>query len=102
MVKIEEEIPKKPKTHPRKLGKPIIHLTRPDNNELDASEYIDQTCHNTPRDSTSGKYVIKIPSRLNNGISLKVTTDSSFRVSIIGWLISDIVIIILSNCFLLS
>ena len=29
--------------------------------ELDALEYIDHTCHNTPKDITSGKYVIKIP-----------------------------------------
>ena len=29
--------------------------------ELDPLEYIDFSCHNTPRDSTSDKCVIKIP-----------------------------------------
>ena len=28
--------------------------------ELEASEYIDHTCHNTSGDSNSGKYIIKI------------------------------------------
>ena len=29
-------------------------------------EYIDHTCHNTPRDTTSGKFIIKIP-RFDSG-----------------------------------
>ena len=66
MVTFEDQIPKKPSTHPSKLVKPIIPLARPENNELDASEYIDHTCHNTPGDTTSGKYVIKIP-RFDSG-----------------------------------
>ena len=33
---------------------------------LKPSEYIDHTCHNTPGNSTSGKYVIKIP-RFDSG-----------------------------------
>ena len=33
---------------------------------LDALEYIDLACHNTPKDTASGKYVIKIP-RLDSG-----------------------------------
>ena len=61
MVKFEEQIPKKTKTHPSILVEPIIPLVRPENDELDASEYIDHTCHNTPRDTISGKYIIKIP-----------------------------------------
>ena len=60
MVKIEEQIPKKSKTYPSKLVKPIIPLARPENNELDALEYIEHTCHNTSRDTTSDKYIIKI------------------------------------------
>ena len=41
-------------------------MARPKNYELDALEYIDHTCHNTPKDTTSGKYVIKI-SRFDSG-----------------------------------
>ena len=60
MVKIEEQIPPKNRTHPSKLVKPIIPLARTEKDDLDALEYIDHMCHNTPRDITSGKYVIKI------------------------------------------
>ena len=66
MVKIEEAIPKKTKTHPSKLVKVIIPLDRPEKDKVDASEYIDHTCHNTPRDASSGKYVNKIH-RLDSG-----------------------------------
>ena len=66
MVKFEEQIPKKPKTHPSKLVIPIIPLARPDKDVLDALEYIDQTCHKTPGDTTLGKYVITIP-RFDSG-----------------------------------
>ena len=66
MVKIEKQIPKQTKTHPSKLVKLIIPLTGPENNELDALEYIDHTCHNTPGDTSSRNYVIKIP-RLDVG-----------------------------------
>ena len=61
MVKTEEQSPKKVKTHSSKLVKPIIPLVRSEKDELDALDYIDHICHNTPRDTTSGKYVIKIP-----------------------------------------
>ena len=61
MVNIEEQVSIKTKTHPSELVKPIILLAWPEKDELDASEYIDHTCHYTPRDTTSGKYVIKIP-----------------------------------------
>ena len=62
MVKIQEQSPQKTKTHSSKLVKPIIPLAKPENSELDASDYIDHTCHNTSRDTTSEKQVIKIPS----------------------------------------
>ena len=40
---------------------PIIPLERPEEKVLEPSKYIDHTCHNTTGNSTSGKYVIKIP-----------------------------------------
>ena len=40
---------------------PIIPLECPEKEDLEPSEYIDNICHNTSGDSTSGKYVIKIP-----------------------------------------
>ena len=40
---------------------PIILLERPQQVDREPREYIDHTCHNTLGDSTSGKYVIKIP-----------------------------------------
>ena len=40
---------------------PIILLERPEKEDIEPSEYIDHTCHNTPGDSTSGKCEIKIP-----------------------------------------
>ena len=61
MVKVEGQIPKKTKTHLSKLVKPIIPLARLEQDEHDALEHIDHTCHNTPRDTTSGKWVNKIP-----------------------------------------
>ena len=61
MVKIEEEIPPKNKTHLSKLVKPIITLGTPEKEEIEPLEYIDHMCHNTPRVTTSEKYVIKIP-----------------------------------------
>ena len=65
---MEEQISKKSKSHPSKLVKPIIPLVKPENNELDTLEYIDHMCHNTPGDTTSGKYIIKIP-RFDSGTS---------------------------------
>ena len=58
---MEDKIHKKTKCYPSKLVKSIILLARPEKYELDASEYINHTCHNTPRDMTLGKYVIRIP-----------------------------------------
>ena len=66
MVNIEEQVPKKTKTHPMKLVKPIISLARLEKYELDTSKYIDHMCHKTPGDSPSGKYLIKIP-RFDSG-----------------------------------
>ena len=54
------QIPQKAKSRPSELVKPIIPLARPEKEELDPLEYIDCTCHFTPGDSSSGKYVIKI------------------------------------------
>ena len=42
------------------MVKPIIPLARPEKDDLDALEYIYHTYHNTPGDTTSGKYIIKI------------------------------------------
>ena len=36
-------------------------MARQKNDELEVLECIDHTCHNTPKDTSSGKYVIKIP-----------------------------------------
>ena len=54
------QIPKKAKSRPSELVKPIIPLARPEKEETYPLEYIDCTCHNTPGDSSLGKYVIKI------------------------------------------
>ena len=58
---MDYQIPQKAKSRPSKLVKTIILLARPEKHELDPSGYIDCTCHNTPVDSTPGKYIIKIP-----------------------------------------
>ena len=58
---MDYQIPKKAKSLLSKLVKPIIPLARPEKDELDPSGHIDYTCHYTPGDSSSGKYVIKIP-----------------------------------------
>ena len=39
----------------------IIPLERPEKEDFKQIKYIDHTCHNTPGDSASGNYVIKIP-----------------------------------------
>ena len=57
---MDDKIPKRTKSLTSKLVKPIIPLTRPDEDELQASEYIDHTCHNIPGNIVSEKYVIKI------------------------------------------
>ena len=64
--KMEDKIPKKNKCKSQDLINPIIPLEHPEKEDLESSEYIDHTCHNTPGDSTSGKYVIKI-SRFDSG-----------------------------------
>ena len=46
---------KSQKSHPNKLVKPIISLPRQENNEFDTLEYIDNTCHIIPEDTTSGE-----------------------------------------------
>ena len=61
MVENEEQIPKTTRTHTRKFVKPILSLDRPEKDELNTLEYIDHMCHNTSGNTTSGKYLIKIP-----------------------------------------
>ena len=68
MMKIEEQIPKKTKTYPSKLVKPIMPMAWPEKDDLDILEFIDHMCYNTPGDRTSGKYVIKIL-RFDSGTS---------------------------------
>ena len=57
---MDYQIPKKNKIIPCKLVKPIIPPARPEKDELDPLDFIDCMCHNTPGDSTSGKYLIQI------------------------------------------
>ena len=70
---MEDEIPKKNKSKSCELVDPIILLERPEKEDLEPSKYIDHMCHNTPGNSTSGKYVIKTPDltliRLESGLS---------------------------------
>ena len=46
----------------------IIPLARPEKDEVEASENIDHMSQNTPRDTTSEKYMNKIP-RFDSGNS---------------------------------
>ena len=58
---MEDKIP------PRKTNQSLKGwLIHPEKEDLEPSKYIDHTCHNTPGNSTSGKYVIKIP-RFDSG-----------------------------------
>ena len=50
---------KKPKS--QQLVNPIIPLERPEKEDLEPSDFKDHTCHNNPDNSTSGKYIIKLP-----------------------------------------
>ena len=54
-------IPKKAKSLPNKLVKPISPLTRPKKDELEPWGYTFCICNKSPGDSSSAKYVIKIP-----------------------------------------
>ena len=56
---MEDMIPKKNKSKSPELINPIFSLERPENEDLEPSEYVDHTCHNTSGDSTSGKHMIK-------------------------------------------
>ena len=58
---IAERIPKKSLVND--LVKPIIPLERPvkQTTKKDELKHIDHQCHNTPGDTTSGKYTIKVP-----------------------------------------
>ena len=57
---MEDKIPKKHKPKSQKLVDPIILLERPEKEDLNPSKYIDHTCHNTPGNSASAKFIIKI------------------------------------------
>ena len=61
MVKTEKKIPQKTKRYPSKLVNSIIFLAEAEKDKLEASEYINHTYQNTPGDTTSATYVIKIP-----------------------------------------
>ena len=54
-------IPKKIKKKSQELVNPIIHLERSKKEDLKSSKYFHHTNHNTPGNSSSRKYVIKIP-----------------------------------------
>ena len=58
--------------HPKSLElvNPIIPLEHPEKEHLKPSIYVDHTCHNTPGNSTSGKYMIKI-SRFDFGMPVE-------------------------------
>ena len=58
---MDYRIPKKGKSCPSKLVKPIIPLIRTEKDGLEPYKYIDHTYCKTPGDSTSGKYMINIP-----------------------------------------
>ena len=58
---MEYKIPKQNKSKSQELVNPIIQLECPEKEDLEPYEYIDHTYHNTPDNSTSGKYVMKIP-----------------------------------------
>ena len=70
---MEDKIPQKYKSISQDLVNLIILLEHPEKEDLEPSEYIDHTYHNTPGNSTSGKCVIKIPHlimvRLKSGFS---------------------------------
>ena len=48
------------------MVKTMIPLEHPENENFELSKYTEHTCHDTPRDSISGKYMIKIP-RFDSG-----------------------------------
>ena len=58
---MENSIPKQSKQKSWELVNPIILLECPEKEDLEPSKYIDHACHNTQGNSTSGKYMIKIP-----------------------------------------
>ena len=57
---MEDKIPNKNKSKSWELVNPIISPACPEKEDLEPGEYIDHMCHNTPGNSTSSKYVIKI------------------------------------------
>ena len=74
---------KKTKHLPSKLVKPIILVTLLEKDDVEASEYINHTCHNTCG-WTSYKYVIKIP-RFDFGTSEEwIIFVDLFQKSLVG------------------
>ena len=63
---MEDRIPKKNKSKSQELVNPIIPLECPEKKNIEPSKYVEYTCYNTLGDSTSGKYVIKMP-RFDSG-----------------------------------
>ena len=65
---MEDKITKKNKPKTGQLVNPITPLELPEKEYLEPSnKCIEHMCHNTPGDSASGKYVIKIP-RFDSGM----------------------------------
>ena len=56
---LNERIPKNGKVN--NYQTPIIPLERTVSSDKKDIKYIEHTCHNNPSDSTTGKYVIKVP-----------------------------------------
>ena len=52
---MEDAIPKKNKPKSQELVNPVIPVERSEKEDLEASKYIDHTCHNNPGDCASGK-----------------------------------------------
>ena len=67
---MEDKILKKNKSKSQESVNTIILLECPEMKDLKPSKYIDHTCHNTPIDTTSGKYAIKVP-RFDSGTTEK-------------------------------
>ena len=74
----------KVKNHPSKLVKPNIPLARLEKDKLEALGYIDHICRNTPIDTTSGKYAIKIPRFDSGTLEELIIFVKSVQKSIIG------------------
>ena len=59
-------------------------LGRPKKQNLEQTKYIDHTCHNTQRDSTSDMYVIKT-SRFDSGMPCEPSPEGTSRTECHYW-----------------